>query len=458
MSIILDGSKVSREDLEKLSLAIGVAVASFFQESYGFRLTLKWPNDLLFAGRKMGGILCEGTFSGDRLSHVIVGIGLNIHHAPSAEVDGVPAAVSLKEIVGELALRDPDFVNTLGQKLVSKIYHLLAVRGIQMLADQYPSYGVESGQVWFGQDGRTYLGGELSEKGELQLKPFDDNVVLKVSNGTSSYRWLYQGAQIPLVIADLGNTAIKIALFEDARESKDPILALHETYDGALVEMFAELRRTKISEAVMKYGGVIHAASVNPKMATKVISVAETAGFKMTMVPKRPLRVRYPFYRFEQIGIDRVALLEAVRARVPGAALVLGCGTAFTLDIMNEDGHHLGGYITPGLELQLSGLAEAGALLPRLDQPSFEESAQEFDMDHNFLGQNTRQAIERGILAGLGSLIEACQKKYRIENSHFFISGGLAPLFQPSFGGVHIPDAAIHGVREMVLGGSKICQ
>lgn len=56
-----------------MSLAAGVAAA----EACGAEVRLKWPNDLLLEGRKLGGILVEAT--GDR---AIVGIGINLTWAP----------------------------------------------------------------------------------------------------------------------------------------------------------------------------------------------------------------------------------------------------------------------------------------------------------------------------------------------------------------------------------------
>jgi BirA family transcriptional regulator, biotin operon repressor / biotin---[acetyl-CoA-carboxylase] ligase len=56
-----------------LSLAAGVAAA----EACGRDVRLKWPNDLLLAGRKLGGILVEAT-----PSKAICGIGINLTWAP----------------------------------------------------------------------------------------------------------------------------------------------------------------------------------------------------------------------------------------------------------------------------------------------------------------------------------------------------------------------------------------
>jgi BirA family biotin operon repressor/biotin-[acetyl-CoA-carboxylase] ligase len=58
------------------------------------RFTLKWPNDLLLDGAKLAGILLEGVAIAPGRQAVVVGIGVNVRHAPS---DTPYAATSLAE-------------------------------------------------------------------------------------------------------------------------------------------------------------------------------------------------------------------------------------------------------------------------------------------------------------------------------------------------------------------------
>lgn len=64
-----------------LPLAVGVAVADAILEAADVETRLKWPNDILFEGRKLGGILCEGSSLGASGGFVVAGIGLNVGHA-----------------------------------------------------------------------------------------------------------------------------------------------------------------------------------------------------------------------------------------------------------------------------------------------------------------------------------------------------------------------------------------
>ncbi|MCA3132885.1 MAG: biotin--[acetyl-CoA-carboxylase] ligase [Rhodocyclaceae bacterium] len=64
--------------LSGLSLAVGVAVAQALAAAGASGIGLKWPNDILFQGRKLGGILVE--LQGDALgpAAAVVGIGINV--------------------------------------------------------------------------------------------------------------------------------------------------------------------------------------------------------------------------------------------------------------------------------------------------------------------------------------------------------------------------------------------
>ena len=74
--------------LEGLSLAVGVAVRRAVTALGVADITLKWPNDVLRDGRKLGGILLEMTGDPVGTCRVVVGIGLNIN-VPSEVVDSI---------------------------------------------------------------------------------------------------------------------------------------------------------------------------------------------------------------------------------------------------------------------------------------------------------------------------------------------------------------------------------
>ncbi|MHB8214853.1 MAG: biotin--[acetyl-CoA-carboxylase] ligase [Candidatus Sulfotelmatobacter sp.] len=69
-------------DVLVLSLAAGLAVrAAIEQVAPAVNIDLKWPNDVLIAGKKVCGILTEMNAEVTRVRYVVVGMGINVNHA-----------------------------------------------------------------------------------------------------------------------------------------------------------------------------------------------------------------------------------------------------------------------------------------------------------------------------------------------------------------------------------------
>jgi BirA family biotin operon repressor/biotin-[acetyl-CoA-carboxylase] ligase len=63
----------SPEAAALLTIAAGVAVATGIEAATGLGVQLKWPNDVQAGGRKLAGILAEGS-----ADHVVLGVGINV--------------------------------------------------------------------------------------------------------------------------------------------------------------------------------------------------------------------------------------------------------------------------------------------------------------------------------------------------------------------------------------------
>jgi BirA family biotin operon repressor/biotin-[acetyl-CoA-carboxylase] ligase len=80
---------------EVLSLRVGLAVARAIETAGAVpALGLKWPNDLILRDRKVGGILCEARWRGDRLGWVADGIGINVRNPIPGEVAATAARLA----------------------------------------------------------------------------------------------------------------------------------------------------------------------------------------------------------------------------------------------------------------------------------------------------------------------------------------------------------------------------
>lgn len=115
VSVVLDARQGHSGDwVHALTLATGVAMAEGLHAASGLPIVIKWPNDLVMApagtvrgARKLAGILAEAQTDAGTLSHVIVGVGVNV--GPAAWPPEISAcATSLDEELGRSV--DPSLV------------------------------------------------------------------------------------------------------------------------------------------------------------------------------------------------------------------------------------------------------------------------------------------------------------------------------------------------------------
>jgi BirA family biotin operon repressor/biotin-[acetyl-CoA-carboxylase] ligase len=67
--------------LSLLPLLAGIGAAEAL-EGFGACVALKWPNDLMLDGRKLGGLLAESSSAATGVEWVVVGLGINLETAP----------------------------------------------------------------------------------------------------------------------------------------------------------------------------------------------------------------------------------------------------------------------------------------------------------------------------------------------------------------------------------------
>lgn len=117
------------EALAGLSLAVGVAIAGVLRRVGLQSIGLKWPNDLLCGGRKLGGVLLESSGESGGSCFVIVGIGLNV-----AMPDAGAASIDQPwcDLAGELGDATPSRSRLVG----------LLLDGLLPLLAGYPDSGL----------------------------------------------------------------------------------------------------------------------------------------------------------------------------------------------------------------------------------------------------------------------------------------------------------------------------
>ena len=81
-----------------LNMAISVALNKALRQITGVDIKIKWPNDIYYGHKKLGGVLIENMLSGQTYKTGIIGIGINVNQVDfSGDVKG--RAISLTQIL-----------------------------------------------------------------------------------------------------------------------------------------------------------------------------------------------------------------------------------------------------------------------------------------------------------------------------------------------------------------------
>ncbi len=114
--------------LSGLSLLVGLAVAQALDTCGADSVQLKWPNDIVWRGQKLGGVLIG--LSGDALgpTTAVIGIGLNVHLPEEARSEIDQAVTDLSQIAQQVAWNRNTVVNAL-------------LKALEMQLDAFASHG-----------------------------------------------------------------------------------------------------------------------------------------------------------------------------------------------------------------------------------------------------------------------------------------------------------------------------
>ena len=130
------------------------------------------------------------------------------------------------------------------------------------------------------------------------------------------------------------------------------------------------------------------------------------------------------YIKTEQMVIDRWISMVACWERYQSSLCVVSCGTALTIDSIDHEGNHLGGYILPGVDLM---------------QQSLIKNTENINFNINHCpsidyASDTKTAVNNGAFLSLVSSIDRVVNKLKFELGGVpkcVIYGGNAPLMKP---------------------------
>ena len=201
------------------------------------------------------------------------------------------------------------------------------------------------------------------------------------------------------LIIDIGNTRVKAAVFE-----KDTLIDLiFFDKESILSEIKTITKKYLISKGILSNVALISDATL--KKIKKIVQIRILSS-----------STKVPFINLYQtpktLGIDRIALAAAAVTQFSEKnVLVIDAGSCITFDLITSKKEYLGGAISPGIKMRFQSLNYFTANLPLLDK---EEVT-------NFIGVNTQESINSGIVNGVLQEIDGVINQYKKKYSHLTV-------------------------------------
>ncbi|WP_018702535.1 bifunctional biotin--[acetyl-CoA-carboxylase] synthetase/biotin operon repressor [Anaeromusa acidaminophila] len=164
------------QEAPKCTLMAAVATVEAIREASGLTCGIKWPNDILWQGRKLVGILTEMSAEMDAINFVVLGIGINVSLQENdfpEELRNIGASISMG------AGREVSRVEVL-QKLLERLeywYEVVKKEGFEPVLKAWRRESITLGQpvrVLAGEETYDGVAEELAEDGSLLVRTEND--------------------------------------------------------------------------------------------------------------------------------------------------------------------------------------------------------------------------------------------------------------------------------------------
>lgn len=239
-----------------------------------------------------------------------------------------------------------------------------------------------------------------------------------------------------IIAVDIGNTSIKIGLFTDGLTDRTALIT------DPLKErpFYMELLRGIIRGRPVS-GSIV--SSVVPSLNRTITDVLSNLGSCRPLMVDCKIRtgLKYLIEEPGRIGADRIANAVAAYDMIKGNVIVVDCGSATTLTVVNERANLLGGAIMPGMEMMCTCLKRETGELPLVT----------LEIPSGALGNDTKSSIISGVLYGSAGAVErlAAEITGTIGPSEVVLTGGNATYIKDLLRGNvhHVPDLTLSGLR-----------
>jgi type III pantothenate kinase len=246
-----------------------------------------------------------------------------------------------------------------------------------------------------------------------------------------------------LLAVDIGNTNVKLGVYDDRRLVASWRLTTRREQTADEYGVF--------THTMLRSRGLEPARVTDVAMSSTVPAIQRTmeemAGRYFSVTPfvvvpgvnvALPMRVDYP----REVGPDRVVKVVAAVELYGPPLIIIDFGTATTFECVSAGGEFIGGAIAPGISTAAEALTARAARLFRVDlsRPS------------TAIGTNTVTNIQSGIVYGYAGLVDGLVARMRAEMNgapRVVATGGLVGLMEGLASAIDVvnPHLTLEGLR-----------
>lgn len=235
---------------------------------------------------------------------------------------------------------------------------------------------------------------------------------------------------------DVGNTSVKVGLFDKGKLIKETYFSSKQKYDKKdYRDIFLSYGFTDIEKICFSSVAI----SLNKDL---VDVLKELYSCEIVFVNKNAnLDLTFKIDENEEVGGDLLAALVSVKERFGYPAIICDMGTATKFLVLDKEGHFISCFIVPGIETSGKSLFNNTELLPNI----------KLKIPEHFFAKNTIDAINNGIIfshlelvKGIADLIEE-NLGYKCKR---FLTGGYSKYVKDDLKKeyIHDPNLVLEGL------------
>ncbi len=133
------------QEAPKFTLLVALALARVFEQQLELKVGIKWPNDIIYKGKKIVGILTEMNAAMEGINYIVIGIGINVNIKKSILPDDIKdKAASLSDFTDEPIDRSKLLCDIL--KEFEFLYDKVIAEGFDFVLKQWRDYCITIGK------------------------------------------------------------------------------------------------------------------------------------------------------------------------------------------------------------------------------------------------------------------------------------------------------------------------